>query len=83
MCNTNPRRKRGKKRRKYRRFRPSLAVRVGYSLPVVALTAYTMIEDREKFIAAGGDDYITKPPASGALANLVKRWTHQAHGQTS
>jgi CheY-like chemotaxis protein len=47
---------------------------VGYKLPVVAMTAHAMLGDREKFIAAGCNDYISKPFAEGALANLVERW---------
>jgi len=42
-------------------------------IPIIAMTAYAMSGDREKFLEAGMNDYISKPVDSKALVELIEK----------
>ena len=46
-------------------------------LPIIALTAKAMKGDRERSIASGASDYITKPVDTDQLLSLLRVWLYQ------
>ena len=50
---------------------PRFAAKAG--IPIVAMTAYAMAGDREKFLASGMDDYVAKPVSIEELRAAIER----------
>ncbi len=47
------------------------------SLPIIAVTAKAMMEDRQKCLDAGASDYIVKPVDTEQLLSLVRVWLYK------
>lgn len=48
--------------------------------PVVMLTAKSLVSDSEQALAAGADDYLTKPVDFDMLVNMAAVWCDHQHG---
>src|SRR4029077_51478 len=54
----------------------------GRRVPIVALTANALQGDREQCLAAGMDDYLTKPITKAAFGASLHRWATQGSPPT-
>ena len=48
----------------------------GRNVPIIALTAGTVKEEKERCISAGMDDYLTKPIIKGTIEHILMKWTN-------
>ena len=55
----------------------------GYARPIVALTAHAMVNDRQKCLDVGCDDYASKPIDRPHLLNIVAAQIAHVRSQTS
>lgn len=59
-----------------RRIREGSGQVINPRVPIVAMTAHAMKQDRDHCLQAGMNDYICKPIALSSLTQKIRRWLH-------
>jgi CheY-like chemotaxis protein len=53
------------------------------ALPIIAMTAHALEEERQQCLAAGMNDHLTKPVDPKGLTRTLARWVHRVRPSTS
>ena len=64
-----------------RKIRNSMSRMLNANIPIIALTAHTMRGDREKCIAAGMNDYLSKPINKKELNRVLDTYGNSPHDE--
>jgi len=55
----------------------------GSRVPIIAITASALVQDRAECMAAGMDDFISKPVDLATLSRTLHKWVHHGVEETS